>query len=52
MFFAGEELNGQDQVLQCLPRRRESMVADLLPAPPDEDPATRLVRWDIVLRRG
>jgi protocatechuate 3,4-dioxygenase beta subunit len=52
MFFAGEELNGQDQVLQCVPRRRESMVADLLPAPPDEDPATRLVRWDIVLRRG
>src|SRR5688500_15721573 len=30
MFFAGEELNGQDQVLQCVPRRRESMVADLL----------------------
>lgn len=52
MFFAGEELNGQDQVLQCVPRRRESMVASLLPAPPEEDPATRLVRWDIVLRRG
>jgi protocatechuate 3,4-dioxygenase beta subunit len=52
MFFAGEELNAQDQVLQCVPRRRESMVADLLAAPPGEDPATRLVRWDIVLRRG
>jgi len=52
MFFAGEGLNGQDQVLQCVPRRRESMVADLLPAPPGEDPATRLVQWDIVLRRG
>lgn len=52
MFFAGEALNGQDQVLQCVPRRRESMVADLLPAPPGEDSATRLVRWDIVLRRG
>jgi protocatechuate 3,4-dioxygenase, beta subunit len=52
MLFAGETLNGQDQVLQSVPRRRESLVADLLPAPPDEDPATRLVRWDIVLRRG
>lgn len=52
MFFAGEELNGQDQVLRCVPRRRESMVADLLPAPPEEDSANRLVRWDIVLRRG
>jgi protocatechuate 3,4-dioxygenase beta subunit len=52
MLFAGEALNGQDQVLQSVPRRRESMVADLLPAPLGEDPATRLVRWDIVLRRG
>jgi hypothetical protein len=52
MFFAGEELNGQDQVLQCVPRRRKSMVAELLPAPPNEDAATRLIQWDIVLRRG
>lgn len=52
MFFAGEPLNGQDQVLQAVPRRRENMVADLLPAPPGEDPATRLIQWDIVLRRG
>lgn len=52
MLFAGETLNGQDTVLQSVPRRRESLVADLLPAPPGEDPATRLVRWDIVLRRG
>jgi protocatechuate 3,4-dioxygenase beta subunit len=52
MFFAGEALNGQDQVLLATPRRREKLIADLLPAPPDEDPATRLVRWDIVLRRG
>lgn len=52
MFFAGEPLNGQDYVLQSVPRRRENMVADLLPAGADEDPATRLVQWDIVLRRG
>jgi protocatechuate 3,4-dioxygenase beta subunit len=52
MFFAGEPLNGQDFVLQSVPRRRENMVADLLPAPQGEDPATRLIQWDIVLRRG
>ncbi len=52
MFFAGEALNSQDEVLQSVLRRRESLIADLLPPPPDEDPATRLVRWDIVLRRG
>ena len=52
MFFAGEALNSQDQVLQAAPRRRESLIADLLPAPAGEDPATRLIQWDIVLRRG
>jgi protocatechuate 3,4-dioxygenase, beta subunit len=52
MFFAGEALNGQDEVLRSVQRRRESLIADLLPAPPEEDPATRLVRWVIVLRRG
>src|SRR5688572_28193539 len=52
MFFAGEVLNAQDQVLQSVPRRRESMVAHLLAAPPDEDPDSRLIKWDIVLRRG
>jgi protocatechuate 3,4-dioxygenase, beta subunit len=52
MFFAGEALNGQDEVPQSVPRRRESLIADLMPAPPDEDPNTRLVQWDIVLRRG
>ena len=52
MFFAGEPLNSHDFVLQSVPRRRENMVADFLPAPPGEDPATRLINWDIVLRRG
>ena len=52
LFFAGEPLNVQDFVLQGVPRNRERLVADLLPPPPDEDPATRLIQWDIVLRRG
>jgi protocatechuate 3,4-dioxygenase, beta subunit len=52
MFFAREPLNGQDYVLQSVPRRRENMIADLLPAPPDEDPDSRLIQWDIVLGRG
>lgn len=52
LFFADEPLNVQDFVLQGVPRHREKLIAELLPAPPDEDPATRLVRWDIILRRG
>jgi hypothetical protein len=33
-------------------RRREKLIADFRAAPSDEDPATQLVLWDIVLRRG
>jgi protocatechuate 3,4-dioxygenase, beta subunit len=52
LFFAGESLNDQDFVLQSISRRREKLIADFRAAPSDEDPATRLVLWDIVLRRG
>ncbi len=52
MFFPGEPLNEQDLVLQSVPRDRDRLVAAPHPAPPDEDPATRLLRWDIVLRQG
>ena len=52
LFFAGEPLNSQDFVLQGVPRHREKLIVDLLAPPPDEDPATRLIHWDIVLRRG
>jgi protocatechuate 3,4-dioxygenase beta subunit len=52
MFFAFEPLNDQDLVLQSVIRGRERLVASLLAAPSNEDPDTRLVRFDIVLRRG
>jgi len=52
MLFAGEALNEQDAVLNSVGHRRESLIAALLPAPQGEDPESKLVEWDIVLRRG
>lgn len=52
IFFAGEALNAQDRIFQQIPRNREGLIVDLLPAPPGEDPATQLIRWTIVLPRG
>jgi protocatechuate 3,4-dioxygenase beta subunit len=52
LFFAGEPLNEQDFVLQSVPRDRDRLVAALLPPPDGEDPASRVVHWDIVLPRG
>jgi protocatechuate 3,4-dioxygenase, beta subunit len=52
LFFAGEPLNAQDHIFQAVPRNRDLLVAALQPAPPDEDPQTRLVLWDVVLPTG
>jgi protocatechuate 3,4-dioxygenase beta subunit len=52
LFFAGEPLNDQDFVLQGVPRDRGHLIAQLLPAPANEDPTTRVVQWDIVLPHG
>jgi protocatechuate 3,4-dioxygenase beta subunit len=52
LFFAGEPLNFQDPIFRQVSRNRERLIAALLPAPPGEDPATRLVRWDVVLPHG
>jgi protocatechuate 3,4-dioxygenase beta subunit len=52
LFFAGEPLNAQDRILNQVPRNREALVAELTSPPPGEDPAARLVRWDVVLPRG
>jgi protocatechuate 3,4-dioxygenase beta subunit len=52
LFFAGEPLNAQDRILQQVPRNRERLIAELLPAPAGEDAASRLVQWDVVLPRG
>jgi protocatechuate 3,4-dioxygenase beta subunit len=52
VFFAGEPLNSQDRIFQEIPRNREGLIVDFLPAPAGEDPATRLVQWNVVLPRG
>jgi protocatechuate 3,4-dioxygenase, beta subunit len=52
LFFSGEPLNDQDFVLQAVPRFRDRLIVDLMPPPPGEDPASRLVSWDIVLPQG
>jgi protocatechuate 3,4-dioxygenase, beta subunit len=52
LFFAGEALNSQDFVLQAVPRDRDRLIVELLPPPAGEDPASRLVKWDIVLPQG
>jgi protocatechuate 3,4-dioxygenase, beta subunit len=52
LFFAGEALNDQDFVLRSAWRNRDRLIAPVVAAPPDEDPATRSVRWEIVLPQG
>jgi protocatechuate 3,4-dioxygenase, beta subunit len=44
LFFAGEVLNEQDFVLRGASRNRDRLITPILPAPADEDPATRLVQ--------
>jgi hypothetical protein len=43
---------GPYRILRQVPRNRERLIAELLPAPPGEDASSRLVRWDIVSPRG
>lgn len=52
LFFDGEPLNEKDRIFREVPRNRNALVATLQPAPAGEDPATRLVQWDVVLPRG
>jgi protocatechuate 3,4-dioxygenase beta subunit len=52
LFFGGEPLNEQDFVLQAAFPNRELLIADLLAPPPDLDPQSRVIRWDIVLPNG
>lgn len=52
IFFAGEPLNAHDFVFQAVPEHRELLIAELLPAVPGLDPATRVIHVEIVLPRG
>lgn len=52
LFFPGEALNESDGVLNGVRVGRERLVAEVLPPTEEMDPASRMVRWDIVMRRG
>jgi protocatechuate 3,4-dioxygenase beta subunit len=53
MYFEGDPLNEKDRWLQSVsPARRELLIAKLLPPPPDLEPDSRLVIFDIVTFRG
>jgi len=53
MYFEGEPLNEQDRWLQsALPGTKDLLIAKLLPAPPDLEPNSLLVIFDIVTLRG
>lgn len=51
MYFPDEPLNENDQLLQRI-RRKESVIAKLLPATPDLEPDSSIAAWDAVLSRG
>jgi len=51
MYFPGEALNEKDQLLQRI-RRKESVIAKLLPPTPDLEPDSMIAAWDAVLSRG
>jgi protocatechuate 3,4-dioxygenase, beta subunit len=53
MYFEGEPLNEKDRWLQsALPGTTDLLIAKLLPAPPDLEPNSQLVIFDIVTLRG
>jgi protocatechuate 3,4-dioxygenase, beta subunit len=53
MYFDGEPLNEQDPFLQSVRSdRRNLLISKLLPPPPDVEPESRLVVFDIVTLKG
>jgi protocatechuate 3,4-dioxygenase, beta subunit len=53
MYFDGEPLNEKDRWLQsALPGSTDLLIAKVLPPPPDLDPNSQLVIFDIVTLRG
>jgi len=53
MYFEGESLNEKDRWLQsALPGSADLLIAKVLPPPPDLEPNSLLVVFDIVTLRG
>jgi protocatechuate 3,4-dioxygenase beta subunit len=51
MYFPGEPLNEKDELLQRI-RRKDSVIAKVLPPRADMEPGSILAAWDVVLARG
>jgi len=52
MFFPGEPLNEQDQILRAVPRDPARLIARIDASAPGVEPGAKLVTFDIVLMRG
>src|SRR3954470_15760971 len=51
VYFPGEPLNEHDQLLQRI-RRKEAVIAKMLPPTQDLEPGSVIAAWDAVLARG
>ena len=51
VYFPGEPLNDMDQLLQRI-RRKEAVIAKMLPPTQDLEPGSVIAAWDAVLPRG
>ncbi len=51
MYFEGDPYNNTDRFLQSA-ERTELLIAKLLPPPPEFEPESKLVVFDIVLYAG
>jgi protocatechuate 3,4-dioxygenase, beta subunit len=52
MYFAGNELNDRDLILKRLPAdERDSVIIDLQPPSPNEEPQSKIAAFNIVLQK-
>jgi protocatechuate 3,4-dioxygenase beta subunit len=52
MYFEGDPYNQADRFLQTTLDQTDLLVAKLLPPPPEMEPESKLVLFDIVLNGG
>src|SRR5215204_3186168 len=51
VYFPGEPLNEMDKLLQRI-RRKEAVIAKMLPPTQDLEPGSVIAAWDAILSRG